>query len=102
MEAHSKQLHFSLTTSRPDKLAASTLRLLTTMVMQGPATAKEISSWFNFTYKPVDLLANRTDKIQVCVDVKWKRLKLKVFATYSVQNTKQWRTGVILTDIVCC
>ena len=76
MEAHSKQLHFSLTTSRPDKLAASTLRLLTAMVMQGPATAKEISSWFNFTYKPVDLLANRTDKIQVCVDVKWKRLKL--------------------------
>ena len=35
------------------------------MVMQGPATAREIAAWFNFAYKPVDLLASRTDKIQV-------------------------------------
>ena len=65
MESYTKHLHSSLTTSRPDKLTASTLRLLTAMVMQGPSTAREIASWFNFAYKPVDLLANRTDKIQV-------------------------------------
>ena len=65
MESHTKHLHSSLTTSRPDKLTASTLRLLTAMVMQGPSTAREVAAWFNFAYKPVDLLANRTDKIQV-------------------------------------
>ena len=65
MECHTKHLHSSLTSSKPDKLTASTLRLLTAMVMQGPATAREIAAWFNFAYKPVDLLASRTDKIQV-------------------------------------
>ena len=45
MECHTKHLHSSLTFSKPDKLTASTLRLLTAMLMQGLAIAREIAAW---------------------------------------------------------
>lgn len=60
-----RPVYSSLVSVAPHKLTAASLRLLAAMVAQGPASAREVQLVFNFSYKPVGLLPNKTSKIPV-------------------------------------
>lgn len=65
LTSHMRCIYSCLQTTQPMRLVASCLKLLTAMVLQGPATAKDIQQSFNFGYKPLEVLPNRTHLLQV-------------------------------------
>ena len=67
LRGHMRPLYSALMTSCPMRLVAACLRLLTAMVMQGTTTARDIQQTFNFTYKPLSVFPNRTNRIKVSV-----------------------------------
>ena len=66
---HMRPIYSSLMTTCPMKLVGACLRLLTAMVMQSTHTARDVQKNFNFAYKPLVVLPNRTHKVKVCVCV---------------------------------
>ena len=66
---HMRPLYSALMPSCPMKLVAACLRLLTAVVMQGRTAARDVQQSFNFAYKPLFVLPNRTNRVKVCVCV---------------------------------
>ena len=66
---HMRPLYSALMTSSPMKLVAACLRLLTAMVMQGHTAARDVLQHFNFAYKSLIVLPNRTNRVKVCMCV---------------------------------
>ncbi len=64
---HLKSFYHSLMSSLPMKLVGACLRLLAAMVMQGADSAREIQLVFNFSYKPLVSLVNKTTPISIPV-----------------------------------
>ena len=62
---HLKCFYHSLMSSLPMKLVGACLRLLAAMVMQGADSAREVQLVFNFSYKPLAVLVNKTTPISV-------------------------------------
>ena len=62
---HMRPLYSALMTSCPMKLVAACLRLLTAMVMQGHTAARDVQQTFNFSYKPLIVFPNRTNRVKV-------------------------------------
>jgi len=60
-----RPVYSSLVTMVPMKLVAACLKLLVAMVAQGPRSARELQQAFNFGYKPLEFLPQKTHKIQV-------------------------------------
>ena len=60
---HMKIFYSALSLSAPNVLTATTLRLLTSMVAQGPLVAQELLHSFNFSYKPLEILPTKVGSI---------------------------------------
>lgn len=60
-----RPIYSSLATTNPNVLIVACLRLLTAMVAQGNQSARETQLVFNFSYKPLGMLAGRTHQVQV-------------------------------------
>ena len=58
-----KIFYSSLSLSAPNVLTATTLRLLTAIVAQGPSVARELLHSFNFSYKPLEILPTKVADI---------------------------------------
>ena len=58
-----KIFYSSLSLSAPNVLTATTLRLFTAMVAQGPLVAQELLHSFNFSYKPLEVLPTKVGDI---------------------------------------
>ena len=65
LKNHMRPIYSSLLTAGPNKLIAACLHLLAAMVTQGLVSAREVQLVFNFGYKPLQILPNRTNRIQV-------------------------------------
>jgi len=65
---HIKIFYSTLSSSAPNILTATTLRLLTAMVAQGPLVAQEILHYFNFAYKPLEMLPTKVGDINKVFD----------------------------------
>lgn len=67
LSSHLGSIYFSLSPNKPDILCAAALRLLTAVVMQGPATATEFLVLFDFGSSSLNALPHRHKKYKVCV-----------------------------------
>ena len=67
LSTHMRTIYSSLVTAAPARLICACLCLLSAMVTQGPAAAREVLQGFNFGYKPLGLLLAKTEKIKVCL-----------------------------------
>ena len=67
LSSHLGSIYFSLSPNKPDILCAAALRLLTAVVMQGPATATEFLVLFDFGLSSLNALPHRHKKYKVCV-----------------------------------
>lgn len=65
LSTHMRTIYSSLVTTAPARLIGTCLGLLSAMVTQGPAAAKEVLLGFNFGYKPLSFLLSKTDRIKV-------------------------------------
>ena len=60
---HVKIFYSALSPSAPNVLTATTLRLLTALVAQGPLVAQELLHSFNFSYKALEILPTKVGNI---------------------------------------
>lgn len=60
---HTKTFYSALSLSAPNVLTATTLRLLTALVAQGPVIAQELLCSFNFSYKPLEILPTKVGNV---------------------------------------
>lgn len=67
LSSHLGSIYFSLSHNKPDILCAAALRLLTAVVMQGPATATELLVLFDFGLSSLNALPHRHKKYKVCI-----------------------------------
>ena len=62
LASHRKLINTSLNSSSPANFTIAVLKLLTAIVMHGPALAREMLTAFDFSNKRFGALANRRDK----------------------------------------
>ena len=59
---HRKLVYNCLNSASPSNVTMAALRLLTAIVMHGPALARELLTSFDFSHKTFGALVNRRDK----------------------------------------
>ena len=66
---HMKIFYPALSLTAPNVLTATTLRLLTALVAQGPAIARELLCSFNFSYKPLEILPTKIGNVNKVIEL---------------------------------
>lgn len=104
LQDHMRPLYSALMTSCPMKLVAACLRLLTAMVMQGRTAARDVQQTFNFSYKPLIVFPNRTNRVKVMCLLHTALFSIFLTLSYSIfpLESHSWKFFYMKLFFFCC